>query len=304
MVDDKLTDIIRELVVDINKPKEKNPWVGQNWQAEDFKRFYDENFKGMSRTEIAKQNHAFYKVLWRRNLIDEIISNTKITMWKELTEDDLRKHYEDNYEGMSRTEVLRLGKEGSNFVQAVRARNLMNKIFPKNKRIPWKDFTEAELIDFYKENYNGLRVVDVRKSGGSNFIGVIRARGLMDKIFPERRDNSRKYVGWTVDEFKTHYEEHFSGMDRNQIKKKKGGSAFYQTVRAKGLLDDVIPKSSRKPKNYWYDFDNVKSALEETIETFGRIPKHEELRQYNSSLYNSIKKNHGGYRAVKQKLGL
>ena len=97
-----------------------------SWLTDETAReYYLENYEGMSRGEVEKEDSGFYKSLQRKSLLD-VLPESKQRDWSGLTEETAREYYLENYEDMSRSEVE---KEDSGFYVTIQKKGWIDVVF-------------------------------------------------------------------------------------------------------------------------------------------------------------------------------
>ena len=132
----------------------RNRWKG--WELDDFKEHYAENYAGMQRMEVRNldpDGMAFYRIVFRRKLMDKVFPLNVRDMWKSYSAEELEKYSKENYAGMKRSHLERHeDAEIRSFFLEVTKRGIIDTVLP-NSRKPngyWKDIdnirTELEVI--------------------------------------------------------------------------------------------------------------------------------------------------------------
>jgi len=225
----------------------------------DAKRYFDENFNGMTRSQLAhdKENGGgrFYSFLGRRRWRDVVLppgKNADYNDYSDLTTvDDARRYYETNFSGMSRGRIS-LDVEGHRFYAFLIRRDWYDEVLPESKNAAHNDYSFLKTVDdakqHYVENFQGMsrsQVQQDRTSGGAGFYKYLVRTGWRDLVLPikKRRDYS---ILKTVDEAKRYYHAMFRGMSRGNVEHdhKNGGCGFYHFLRDKGWSELVLPVRS------------------------------------------------------------
>ena len=127
---------------------------------------YLENYKGLSRLDLAEEDYEFYIALHRKGLMD-IVPKSK---WSWLNDVSGIKYWLENYEGLSRKE---LQKEDMGFYAALQ--NISN-----SKQSDWSWLDEEEVQEWarknWSENYEGRH----EKPKHSGFYDTLPKRDLLD----------------------------------------------------------------------------------------------------------------------------
>lgn len=149
----------------------------------------------------------------------------------------------------------------------------------------------------------------MRVKNGSLLSAIEKYHGGIRKVRELYRvDNPHKEVNYWQDfeNVKRELEPIIEKLGRFPTQKEMGARLPY-AVKYHGGITKVRELlgygHSIRPSNYWKDFDNVKKELEPIIEELGRFPIPKEVRSRNENLRNAIYRCHGGYIAVKIKMG-
>jgi len=215
--------------------------------------YYLENYEDMIRSELQKEDSGFYSALQSRGFLD-ILPESTLRAWSELTEETAREYYLEHFEGMSRGE---LSKEDSGFYKALYKRGLLD-VLPKTEqshRRDWSDLTEETARAYYLEHYEGMSRLELRKED-VGFYNALRKRGLVD-ILPESKNLNHQDWSWlNEDTARDYYLEHFEGRGRRELSKDEAGNGFYKALQSKGLLDIAF-----RP---FYNMEEFQEHLEES----------------------------------------
>ena len=115
-------------------PRKKRFW--KNFSLDDFKNYYEENYKGKNRFEIAKKDNGFYEIIRKKGFLAEVFSPGKTSSglngpYSYYSLKDFKNFYKENYSDMTRTQVK---KENRKFYEAVLYRGISDKVLvQKNK---------------------------------------------------------------------------------------------------------------------------------------------------------------------------
>ncbi len=268
----------------------------QDWDVEDFREYYEENYAGMSRGEVQKIDGGFSNALRARGIADEVMPNPKLVQFRGWGAKMFKQHYEEHFSGMTPSEV---DKEDPGFYNAVRTRGLSGEIFLIRKRRDYNGWELRDFQDFYEKHFAGLCRSEVQAKDIGFYLQVTR-KGFTKDVFPERIKG--RWEEFDLDDLSDYYQRKHKGKSRSKVQ--GDDEPFYTTVKKRGLLDAVFPRSQQsKPKGYWQDFNNVRSELEQIVEELGKFPSSAEIRQKKSTLIYAIEKYHGGLIKIKIKLG-
>jgi hypothetical protein len=230
-------------------------------------------------------------------------SRPPIGKWGNWTLEDFKRHYQDNYDGMSRSQVAKdRENNGSGFYRAVNKRRLVDQVFPLSRRgTEWNKMDESQLRDYYDENFPGMSPIELSEDEeGRNFYSAVVARGLQDTVVDRRTNNWKNFE---EDDFRRHYETHYLGMSRTDLRNNPEGKRFYLAAYRRGLLDSIV-SAKIKPKGWYKDFKNVQATLEVMIESNeGEFPRAKAIREEDPSLCAAIYNYPGNLNKVRDIMG-
>jgi len=286
------TKVRKEGFVDEVLPERKlKDFTG--WKLQDYKDYMNDNYAEMSRSEVQEADKSFYGKIRREGFADEVLPESKRRSFKGWTVEDFQKFCNDNYSGMSKSEVE---KADGGFYNIIRKEGFIDEVLPESKR---RDFTGWELkdyVDFYESNYAGMSRSEVNKADGG-FYNKIRKEGFIDEVLPKNK--KRSFKGWELQDFKDYMNNNYSGMSRKEVQ--KADSGFYEKVRKEGFIDEVFPKSKF---GYYRDINNVQKELELIIEKLdGKFPRVKDIKKISTGLLTGIYDYHGSLTTVKIQLG-
>jgi len=287
----------------MGKIRKRRSW--KDFTVEDFSKYYEENYAGMSRSEVAAVAPGYYQIIKINGLLDSAFPKFMRKDWASFTEEDFQRYYDENYRGMAKKEVR---KEDPRFFDAVQSRGLQNRIIPKDSN-RWKHWTLEDFKKHYRENYEGMNSNEVAGID-KPFVGAAYRKGFVKEVFP-RSEN--KPHGYWKDEKNIKKEleeiiEEFGGrFPSNKEIKRRNSTLLVAINRELGGIRKVRSeygaKNKRRVDNYWKDIENVKKELQPIIDELGRFPTNNEIKQRNTSLSAPIQKYHGGLAHLRQQLG-
>ncbi|MBT4805482.1 hypothetical protein HON71_04890 [Candidatus Woesearchaeota archaeon] len=116
----------------------------KGWELQDFQKYCNDNYAGMSRSEVADIDPGFYKKVLKEGFTDEVLLKSKQRSFKGWELQDFKDLYENNYAGMSRNEIAdidpgfygKIGKEG-----------FINEVLPESIKKPngyWKNISNVQ----------------------------------------------------------------------------------------------------------------------------------------------------------------
>lgn len=132
---------------------------------------------------------------------------------------------------------------------------------------------------------------------------LLQSRGLLNKsseYYYSYKENVNKEILKYLDRYKTI--DNISYLDKKLYQKvyKHDSRNMYEIINDLGLNWDDI--SSKKPDNYYRNFDNLKNEIEGFISEYGRFPNTSELKK-DLGIYSVALNHHGGINGVKVKMG-
>jgi len=138
-------------------------WI--SYSDEDLKKFYESNFKGMKRSAIREDDEGlgrkFYDTVKRRGIQDKIFPPSERCDWTEFTVQDFKDYYDENFDGMGRSQVKRdVEGSGSRFYKAVSKRGFRDEVFPEKllRRDYWTKEKTLEIARELDAKYDGIPV--------------------------------------------------------------------------------------------------------------------------------------------------
>ena len=269
----------------------------RGWGLAEFQKHYDDNFEGMSLNDVRncseKNGNGFVQALRKKKYFRQIFPKQIHHQWKDFKEQDFIDYCQKHYQGLSRTEVsTNEDKLARSFYRKVRKSDLLDKVFPDRKKIDWSSFTEETFIEHYNTHYEGMsrgKVAQDRKNGGGAFYQAVSIAGFIESVFPKREHND--WSEWTLEDFVTHLNENYAEMTRSQIQDdiEGGGNAFYIAVTARGLKDEVLPKSKSK-SNRWRGFGEKEFAAfyQDNFPGLTRKQVQKDAGKLGTSFYNAV----------------
>ncbi len=236
--------------------------------------------------------------------------------WKGFTVEHFRRYYEDNYSGMSRSEVQRADPS---FYCTVLGRGFSEDVFPLRKIKPngyWKDSNNIQMeLDIVIDQLEGRfpTHAEIKKMNSSltriiseHFGGMLELRKKYRVEHKRRPDGYWKEVDNVKKESDSIIEELGKFPTQNELHEKNPalmggiGSHHGGLNRIRELYGE---KPLYKPTGYYEDIGNVREELQPIIDELGKFPVCKQLQSRNRGLMHGIAKYHGGFNAVKIKLG-
>ena len=221
-------------------PKKNKDW---SWMRtpEDAKRFYEDNYAGMSRGEVKhdRQGAVFYINVRQSGWLDIVFPPKERNDYSGLnTPQDAKGYFDRNYKGFTRK---RLVKEASGFYSFLVSKGWQDAIYPTQRQeIDWSMIKSVEdAIEYYNKNYDGMNRTQVSKDkekNGSKFYDFLRNRRWVHILPRVNNDYSRIK---TLEDARRMYESSFAGVGRSELLDKNG--KFYHLLKEKGWIDALIP---------------------------------------------------------------
>ena len=159
--------------------------------VEDFQKFYNDNYSGMSRSEVAEVDSSFYSTIKKKRLLNEVFppnKGHKFTSWQI---EDFQKFYQENHLGMSRTEVA---KTNRSFYRAIETRRLQDKVFPPNQQHKFVSWQVEDFQEYYQQNHSNRSRSEVQKVDKNFYKAMIR-RQILNKVFPKSKRKPKSHWG-------------------------------------------------------------------------------------------------------------
>ncbi len=284
----------------VNGTRTRQSWMG--WKLKDFKEYYKLLYNGMSSHEVRKLDNPFYKAVLNYGYNKKIFPEMRAD-YDGWTLKDFQEHYQENYKGFSRNEVIKYG--GRSFINAAGRRGWTDKVFPKSQNNhkglhqSYHGWKKKDFQDFYQANFAGMSINEVIQNEGQGFYKAVHRRGWVDSIFTVRK--IRSFRGWDLKKCQRHYKQNFAGMTRTEIIIGRGIGKQGGIYKVRELYGVEFHKN---PPGYYRDFANVERELQPIIEELGRFPTYNELRDRNTALISGIQKHQGGMAGIRMKMGL
>jgi len=171
--------------------------------VEDARRYYEKNFNGMKRGELASDREnggsGFYSYLGEMGWRDEVLPESKCAGSNDYSGikklNDAKRYYKRNFIGMSRTQVQTDRKNGgAGFYKLLTRKGWRDLVFPPKMRHPGHaDYSAIRTIDdavrYRNDNYAGMtrnRLKHDHDNGGCGFYQYVSRRGWIDAVIPRR----------------------------------------------------------------------------------------------------------------------
>ncbi len=294
--------------------------MGRSWKgftAEDFRKYYEENYGGLSRGEVQKADGSFYGTVWDKGFLNSVFPERKRRTYQGWKLEDFKSFYEEHYPGMGRSEVA---KEDCSFYATVLRKKFADDVFPPIKTKPdgyWKDPSNIQNeLEKTIEQLGGRfpTYAEINKMNSSLAVAIKRHLGGIRKVREKYgvESNQRPHGYWTeIDNVQKELDLIMEELGRfptqREIQKRNCGLMKGIAMHHGGLnkiREMCGEKQRRKPDGYYKDINNIHWELELIIEELGeKFPTCKEINEKNSSLATAIQRHHGGYIAMKIKLG-
>ncbi len=202
---------------------------------------YSKKYDGLTRTEIARLDMPFYKMVKKNGLKDQLLPPPKIRMWHNKTNEELKKIYHEEFSGYTRTEV---SNASSSFYKHLCDRELIDELIPlakrKTKADEWENRSNEELKEFVLENYGMLNRGKLHKKSRWLY-SLLKERGILDDVVLYHREKEY-WPGWTDDELRLYLKENYDGKSRRYVR--KNDHEYYTAIKLRKLLPELFPKST------------------------------------------------------------
>ena len=158
----------------------------RDWQSksdEELKQHYHDNYSGMNRSEVQKIDGSFYQVIGNRGLLDELIER-KLIDWEGMSDEKLEEHCQENYSGMSRSEVQR---ECKGFYNIILKREIADKLIPPTRKPNgyYQDIDNIQIeLEIIIKQLDGKfpRVKDIKKISTGLLTGIYDYHGSLTTV--------------------------------------------------------------------------------------------------------------------------
>ena len=140
--------------------------------------YYYRNYPGLTRGQLQLEDPSLYNELHKRGLNTRIPLSGFHTSWASMTDAQMIQYYYDNYSGVTRGQ---LQHHNGGFYNALRQRGLIDQIPLAETARAWSKMTDAQVMQYYYDNYAGVRRGDLQKID-SSYYQVLRKRGLLNIV--------------------------------------------------------------------------------------------------------------------------
>ncbi len=204
--------------------------------------------------------------------------------WKGMSDEELRKHYKDNFDGMKRDEIR---KADSGFYDVLYRRGLIDMVpTVKRPRRNWSAMSNDELMQMHREKFEGMTRTQISRLD-SVFVRIMRRRGLVHHIptktgkEPKGPEEQREWASKSNDEIEQYYKEHYDGMKSSEVSRIDSG--FHGAI-TKRRMHHIFPKNPRA----WKSMPDSELA-DIYKESYGGMTRVE-LSQSHGGLYAELRK--------------
>ena len=282
----------------------QNHWNARKFTLPDFQHYYQEHYPGMSRSEVKSLDAALYQAVRHRGLTSQVFPQSKNAShhdWDGFHVEKFRNYYHQHFEQKSRTEVAH-DPQGKFLYAAVRARGLLDQVFPQSRHLQWNKWTLEKCRSYYEHHFPSWHRAKVQSHRRSKkFYAFLKRKKWVDLVLPAPLRKS--WEDWTTDDFREEYQINYRGLGRHELKMdKKGGSALYRQLNVRGLLNEIIPLQ-RNLQGYYTDFEKVRGEVEVIMQERGRFPTIGDLRDGPRGLAAAVSEYHGGVTGLKIRMG-
>ncbi|MFB6199742.1 MAG: hypothetical protein ABEJ83_02595 [Candidatus Nanohaloarchaea archaeon] len=245
----------------------------------------NEEYVGMSPSEIYEKDRGFYGVLWERDLLDRV-ADREVMNWSSKSDTEILEYAEENdLAGLSPTELSEREPGLYNHILNEREElleEIVERELSKTERLD--RLSDEELIEYAEERgYIGFSPTEMSRED-STFYGYInRERAdIRDEILDIEHRNLK---GMTDEEIREYAEkENYVGLQPSELSKEDG--SFYQELRKRDMAEDILEKGQRWFSN-WSDERIMEYARENDL--VGLSPR--ELSEEDGGFYNHLRKN-------------
>ena len=175
------TKVRKEGFVDEVLPERKlKDFTG--WKLQDYKDYMNDNYAEMSRSEVQEADKSFYGKIRREGFADEVLPESKRRSFKGWTVEDFQKFCNDNYSGMSKSEVE---KADGGFYNIIRKEGFIDEVFPKSKFGYYRDINNVQKeLELIIEKLDGKfpRVKDIKEISTGLLTGIYDYHGSLTQV--------------------------------------------------------------------------------------------------------------------------
>jgi hypothetical protein len=235
-------------------------------------KFVDEN--GISsRKGLQKADNGLYQALWRRGLIDRVITESAHSSrkesrdWASLSDEQLISHAQNVVEENGIRNRKGLAKADSGLYDALRKRGLLGRAIPEKRETrDWASLDDGQLVShaqkFIEENEIKKRKELAKADSG--LYDALRKRGLIGELIPgNANEKNRDWTSFSDEQLVSHAQKFIEEKgikNRSGLVKADGG--LYRALRNRGLLDPVFAPIEQKNK------DELLGQLAEAVDAY------------------------------------
>ena len=307
--------LLDDVMGEISSKKVFGKW--KNWTIEDFKNCYDENYAGMTPSQLTDDEEnggrRFYRKIKRLKLQDQIFDKPRVH-WKGWSVENFKSHYDEKYAGMTKTEVRNNGPDGTSFYKVLFRKGLLDEVFSDSPNELWKKYSDEELGNYAKENYAGLTrssLDDHKNKKERLFFLEVQRRGLLDEILPLHykprgywKDENNVFERLTsiISTFgKVPTTTELIKIDSGLLTSIGNYHGGYKEICKK--MGHDFPRD-RQANGYWTKEKTIEIARELHGE-YGRIPVRKKLEEIKlSSFPSAVRRHFGNLQQLKEILSL
>jgi len=161
----------------------------KGWELQDFQKYCNDNYAGMSRSEVQRADPGFYQIVRNKGFTDEVLPKSKLRDFTGWELQDYKDHTNDNYAGMSRSEIRYIDRI---FYGKIRREGFIDEVLPESKK---RNFTGWELQDYkdhMNDNYAGMSRSEIGKAD-PGFYRKVRKKGFTDEVLPGSKKKPNDY---------------------------------------------------------------------------------------------------------------
>jgi len=209
---------------------------------------YGKKYKlfGLNPKKAVKEDPGYYGVVIRRGLKDKVfkkIMKKEGRNWKRMSDEEIIEYGKKN--GLYGLGPLEANRKDGGYYNAVRSRNLINKIF-KVKGVEmrkWRKMTDEEIIEYGKQHdLYGLRPYEATKKD-PGYYHIVRGRGLANRVFKSTkiRKKAREWSKMSNEELIEYGKQNgLYGLSLVEADKKDPG--YYLAITKRGLAYKIFIK--------------------------------------------------------------
>jgi hypothetical protein len=191
-------------------------------------KYYEDNYKGLTRGQLAQQNNRLYNCIRRDGLLEHVpkANLREVQLKKSPFGQDPVAYYNQHYKGLTRGQ---LAKQNNNLYKRLWLDGLLEHV---PKYVPFGQGPVA----YYNQHYKGLTRGQLNQQN-NHLYQCLRQDGLLKHVPKANiREINIRHSPFGQDPV-TYYNQHYKGLTRGQLAKQNSG--LYNRLWRDGLLEHV-----------------------------------------------------------------